>query len=176
MKREQTIRDWFGAVRAAADEAAKKLETIPGSVQEVKTSILFCQYLCDRLTPQIVDADGLPVETAEEIQKKIYSELMEDAIAGIWSETENMEMAVFLYDCTGGVRDVPVFSSMLGRALEQDVLDKKVQVLMMSADREMESFAGRRKVLRTPPERESSEDEPPSWLDEFEYIDWVITH
>ena len=176
MKREQTIREWFGAVRAAADEAAKKLETMPGSVQRVKASILIRQYLCDRLTPQIADAEGLPVETAEEIQKEIYSELMVDGIAGIWSETENMEIAVFLHDCIGGVREVPIFSSMLGRVLEQDVLDKKVQELMMSSDREMESFAGRRKALRTPPERESSEDEPPPWLDEFEYIDWVITH
>ncbi len=176
MKREQTIRNWFGTVRDAADGAAKKLETMPGSVQEVKTNILFRQYLCDRLTQQIADADDLSVETAEDIQKEIYSELMEDAIAGIWSDTENMETAVFLYDCTAGVREVPVFRSMLERALQQDVTDEKVQEMTTSADREMESFVGRRKALRTPPESERSENEPPPWLDEFEYIDWVITH
>ena len=176
MRREQTIRNWFGAVRAAADEAAKKLETMPGSVQAVKVSILIRQYLCDRLTQQIADSDGLPGETSEEIQKEIYSELMEDAIAGVRSETENMETAVFLYDCTAGVREVPVFRSMLERALQQNVTDEKVQEMMTSADREMESFADRRKALRTQSESERSENEPPPWLDEFEYIDWVITH
>ena len=175
MKREQTIRDWFGAVRDAADTASECLEAPVGTVQAVKANILIRQYLCDRLAAQISEADGLSGETSDEIRKEIYSELMEDAIAGVWSETESMETTVFLCECSNGVREKAIFDRLLQEALPESTQETAAAVRTL-ADQELERFAGKRKALHVPVARERNEDEPPPWLDEFEYIDWVITH
>ena len=78
MKREQTIRDWFGAVRDAADTASECLEAPVGTVQAVKANILIRQYLCDRLAAQISEADGLSGETTDDIRGRYSGSVVGD--------------------------------------------------------------------------------------------------
>ena len=53
MKREQTIRDWFGAVRDAADTASECLEAPVGTVQAVKANILIHRLGDDPLSKRV---------------------------------------------------------------------------------------------------------------------------
>ena len=178
MKNETILRDWFGAVRAAADDLlAARLESSLSSARWVKAQILLRQYMRDGLEERIAEAEGVGSGDAEAICRDIYSELMEDVLGGMVSEEDTIEVSMFLYECTNGVRDKEIFSSLLGRALEKDIVDEESAALMTQADREMERHTELRKAANMPQkEPERNEDTPPPWLDEFEYIDWVITH
>ena len=176
MNRENVKREWFGAVRSIAESSGKKLkeESVLTPVQAVKLDILLRQYLCDGLADLISESEKVSTEEANNLQKDIYSELIEDAIAGVWSETENMETAMFLFDCTKGVRTERRFSALLKEILS-GADSEGTQALMTEMDKDITEFSEKRKALRQP-KKSSSDDEPPPWMDEFEYIDWVITH
>ena len=177
MNRETVKREWFGAVRSAADSSGKKLreESALTPVQAVKLDILLRQYLCDGLADHISESEKVSAEEADSLQKDIYSELIEDAVAGVWSETENMETAMFLFECTKGVRMESWFSALLKKILSEAGSEEAAQALMAEMDKDITAFSEKRKALRQP-KKSSSDDEPPPWMDEFEYIDWVITH
>lgn len=184
MMSKKSVREWFGATRSAADGAAKALAgaSTAKAVGDVELRILLRQYLCDRLPALIVEADGVSADEAERMRRQIYSEIIEDAIAGVWTADENSELVMFLYECTSGVEAEEVFSALLGRILVDDIPDGAVDAVRAAADAEMREFAdSRRRNRLQPPEPEPSaawedESEPPPWLDEFEYIDWLMTH
>ena len=88
-----------------------------------------------------------------------------------------METTVFLCECSNGVREKAIFDRLLQEALPESTQETAAAIRTL-ADRELKRFAEKlkkRKALRTPVTRER-DDEPPPWLDEFEYIDWVMTH
>ena len=177
MNTETVKREWFGAVRSAADSAGEKLKKKSAltPLQAVKLDILLRQYLCDNITEHIMDGENYSVEKTKELQKDIYSGLIEDAIAGIWSEPENMEITMFLYECTKGVESESLFAARLEEILPLDDSTEIMLAMMAGMDKDIEDFTSKRKE-RWMPKKSSNEDEPPPWLDEFEYIDWVMTH
>ena len=142
MNRETVKREWFGAVRSAADSSGKKLreESALTPVQAVKLDILLRQYLCDGLADHISESEKVSAEEADSLQKDIYSELIEDAIAGVWSETENMETAMFLFECTKGVRMESWFSALLKKILSEAGSEEAAQALMIGLYIAMDSF------------------------------------
>ena len=187
MMKEDAVRDWFGALRDAADAGLKKIDegrrdssdTNSGrkdSVRTVKTRILLLQYLCGRLEKTLADAEGLDAESAEKIKGQLYSELMEDAVAGIWSDEENVEIAMFLYKCTNGLIKEKGFVSALEEALGSSVPEETGRAAAETADQVFMSFAERKKAPKAPDEKSRNSDDPPPGLDEFEYIDWIMTH
>lgn len=175
MIKETALRDWFGAVREIADEAAENTGIENASAfTRVKVNILLRRYLCKDLAERIMETDGTDKNTAEEMQKQINSEQMEDAAAGIWSENESAESAMFMYDCIYSLLDASDFISLLKRALKKEISDETALAVKELADRRMDEYCAVRK--KPPVKYERNEDDPPEWLDEFEYIDWVITH
>ena len=178
MKNEKILRNWFGAVRGTADALlADRAETPFSSPRWVKAQILLRQYMRDGLEERIAEAEGVGSGDAEAICRDIYSELIEDVLGGVRSAENAMEVSRFLHGCTEGVRDKEIFTDLLRRALEEDVPEGEAAALMGAADREMEHYAEQRKTARAPqPGPKRSGDEPPPGMDEFEYIDWVITH
>ena len=64
-------REWFGAVRSAADSAGEKLKKKSAltPLQAVKLDILLRQYLCDNITEHIMDGENFSVEKTKELQK-----------------------------------------------------------------------------------------------------------
>ena len=101
MKHDDLVRLWFGAVRAAADEGEKEVpEDLKLSpLQKAKLHILTRQDLSDFLWLSIRSTEDLSTEAADSVWEDMYSGLMEDAIAGIWSEQENLELAQFMRLC-----------------------------------------------------------------------------
>ncbi len=127
----------------------------------------------------IRSVEGVSGRTANEIWEAMYSELMEDAIAGVRNEADNGEMLRFLSQCSegiGGTEDFcAYFGMILGEALppppERDALALRVKG---EADKQLNIFIRERKEqLR---QNDPSPDGPPPGMDEFEYIDWVMTH
>ena len=178
MNSERIMREWFGAVRAAADKAAEFTDSAALSeLSRRKVSMLLRQYLFDGLDARIIEAEGLPAAEAEKICKDIYTDLMEDIIAGVWSPEETMETAMFLRECTNGVTDENIFRTLMEKALGTAADPDTAEKLREEAGRKLNKFFEYRKKENQPePPRQRRDDEPPPWLDEFEYIDWVITH
>lgn len=154
MMSKKSVREWFGATRSAADGAAKALAgaSVAKAVRDVELKILLRQYLCDRLPALIVEADGVGAAEAESMRRQIYSEIMEDAIAGVWTADENRELVMFLYKCTSGVEDEAVFSALLDRILEDDVPDGTVDDMRAAANDKMQEFADARRRERLRPQ------------------------
>ena len=148
MNNEVAVREWFGAVRAAADKAIGELADPPGpnTLRRVKTDMLLRQYLRDGLELRVAQGEGVGRKEAAGICREIYSELMEDAMAGIWSPNEDGEIIRFLDMCTVGVSKPGMFAELLRRALDSDVTDDLASSLMHTADQELECFAMQRKT------------------------------
>ena len=66
-------------------------------------------------------------------------------------------------------------NALLKKILSEAGSEEAAQALMAEMDKDITAFSEKRKALRQP-KKSSSDDEPPPWMDEFEYIDWVITH
>ena len=178
--KEDLVRTWFGAVRDAADEGERELPAdLPlRPVQRAKLRILLRQDQSDFLSLSIRCLEDIGSEAANAVKEQMYSELMEDAIAGIWSAEENMELLRFLGLCTEGIGDTATFCELFRKALgeesvstlpEPDALGARVKA---RADRHMARYMKEREKQRP----EEDDDSPPPWMDEFEYIDWCITH
>ncbi len=177
MNRETVKREWFGAVRSAADSSGKKLreESALTPVQAVKLDILLRQYLCDGLADHISESEKVSAEEADSGRAHIYTQVTEIALACGLLLKKNMETAMFLFECTKGVRMESWFSALLKKILSEAGSEEAAQALMAEMDKDITAFSEKRKALRQP-KKSSSDDEPPPWMDEFEYIDWVITH
>jgi|GEM_PF-6351110 len=181
--KENLIRLWFGAVRAAADagESALPEKMSLSPLQKTKLQILLRQDLCDSLAHSIQNAEGIGSDMANQIYKTIYSELMEDAVAGVWNEEENLDLACFLSQCSEGVANAEVFCASFrsildqGDAGAQQELDAMALQIKNSEDKRLNTFIKARERQNAPKpaiERES----PPPGMDEFEYIDWLISN
>ena len=177
MNTEEMKRAWFGAIREVAGKTGKGLKekAVLSPVQAVKLDILLRQYMCDGLTDSIRASENITAEKAEELQKDVCSELIEDVIAGIWSEIENIETAMFLYECTKGARPESLFSARLREVLLKDDIEEEMQAVTAEMNREMQHFIDQRRK-RWQTTETSNEDDPPPWLDEFEYSAWVMAH
>ena len=179
--KEQLIRLWFGAVRAAADagEAELPAKMALSAVQRAKLRILLRRDGCDLLSLVIRSTENVSSDTANEIWAAMYSELMEDAIAGVWGEEENMALARFLALCSegiGGREDFCAYFRMITGeddlpGSERDALALRVKD---RADKALDTFIKARKEQTR--DRPARDDGPPPGMDEFEYIDWIITH
>ena len=150
MNNEMLMREWFGAVRAAADKAVGTLADppAPNTPGRVKTDILLRRYLRDGLELYVVQSEGVGRGEAAEICDAVCSELMEDAMAGIWSPGESMDFARFLLLCTDGASRPGTFAELLRRALNADVAATDAEGLRNTADRELAAFAAQRKASR----------------------------
>ena len=178
MNSEHIMREWFGAVRTVADKAAAMPDsTVLSEVSRRKVSMLLRQYLYDTLESRIIQIEEIPSAEAGKMCKEIYTELMEDIIAGVWSTEENMEIAMFLYECKNGVTDDNTFRMLTEKAFGKNIASDTTKKLQEEARRELDLFCEHRKkqnLLKKTKLRD--ENEPPQGLDEFEYIDWMITH
>ncbi len=180
---EDLVRIWFGAVRGAADAGEREIPcTEPlDRLQKALLRILIRQELCDLLSLVIRSAEGIREEAANAVWEKMYSELMEDAVAGIWSEEDNLALARFMSLCAEGIGDAETYCVYFLRALGsedrslRDVSDPIALRVKETANRHLDAFIKARKEQRAEKTR-ARDDEPPPWLDEFEYIDWVMTH
>ena len=180
---EDLARLWFGAVRGASDAGEREIpETEPlDRLQKALLRILIRQDLCDGLSLSIRSAEDIGADAANGIWRTMYGELMEDAIAGIWSEEDDLALVRFMSLCAEGVGDTETYCAYFLRALggEDGELRRASDPIAVrvkeTADRRLDAFIKARKALRDAksPRRD---DEPPPWLDEFEYIDWIMTH
>lgn len=150
MSNENIVREWFGAVRAAADKAEEMLADPPArnTPARVKTDILLRHYLRDGLGMYIVQSEGIRRMQAEEICENIYSELIEDAMAGIWAPNDSVGFMRFLTTCTNAVCNSQMFRELLSRALDADVTEREAKSVMETADQELAHFAAERKARR----------------------------
>ena len=179
---EKLVRLWFGAVRAAADAGERELPEgmVLNSLQKAKLRILIRQDQCDGLSLCIRSTEGLRADAANRIRDAMYSDLMEDALAGVWDESGSLELARFLSLCTEGIGDTATFCSMFRSALGEDGAaalpdpDAAAKAVKTRADKHLGEFITERKKELSP--ASSGEDGIPPWLDEFEYIDWIHTH
>ena len=181
MDRESLTRIWFGGVRAASDageaEIPKSVRLSP--LQRAKLRILLRRDACNLLTLCIQSAEHIPIQTAKEIWERVYTGLMEDAVAGVWSGEENLELVRFLGLCSEGIGAeedfCDCFRLLLG--MKKGAADEKTDAAAVQAKRgaqkSLDAFIKERKRLK---DRAASDDGPPPGLDEFEYIDWQITH
>ena len=151
MDNELICREYFGAVRTAADKAIGMLADppAPNTLNRVKTEILFRQYLRDGLELRIGQGEGVGRKEAVELCEMIYSELIEDAIASIRAPKESMEIIGFLDLCSNCVTKMPIFTELLHRALGRDIGSEEATKLANEADLELEKFAAQRRVFRT---------------------------
>lgn len=177
------VRIWVDAVRDAADAGERE---IPGpeplnQLQKALLRISIQQDLCDCLSLSICSAEGIRDDASHAVWNKMYSELMEDAIAGLWSEEDYLEIERFMSLCSEGIGDTETYCAYFLRALGSEdeslrqVSDSIAVHVKKTADRRLDAFIKARKEQRDAksPRRD---DDPPPWLDEFEYIDWVMTH
>ena len=113
------MREWFGAVRTAADLAVKQLgeQTPLNAAQKRKADILLRQLLADELPELAAEAEGFDETRAQKLKKDVYSELMEDALAGTGFGWEDMELLRFLDACSRGVTAEEVFLERFGQVL-----------------------------------------------------------
>lgn len=176
---EDLVRIWFGAVRDAADAGERE---IPGAealsrLQKAQLRILIRQDLCDFLSLSIRSAEIISTPAANEIWQAMYSELMEDAIAGIWSEEDNLVLVRFLSLCSEGIGDTETYCAYYSQVLgHRDTVSDSVAVrVKKTADRRLDDFIKTRKE-QVRAKLPGKNDGPPPWMDEFEYIDWVISH
>ena len=180
---EDLVRIWFSAVRDAADAGEREIRDVEllSQLQRALLRILIRQDLCDFLSLSIRSAEDIGADAANRIKQTMYSELMEDAIAGIWSEEENLKLVHFLSLCAEGIGDTETYCEYFFRALggEDGSLRRTSDAI---AKRVKETAAGRLDVFikarkeQCGAKSRSRDDEPPPWMDEFEYIDWAITH
>lgn len=181
---ENLIRIWFGAVRDAADagEAELREGVALSALQRAKLRILLRQEGCDLLSLVIRSVEGVNGQTANQIWEIMYSELMEDAIAGVWNETESMELARFLSLCTEGIGGAEDFCAYFGMILGDILLpspardERNALALRVKdrADKALDAFIRAR--MKQTRKNDRTMDGPPPGMDEFEYIDWVMTH
>ena len=173
--REDLVRLWFGAVRAAADAGEAELPegTALSAVQKAKLRILLRQDACDLLSLVIRSTEGVAQSVANQIHEAMYSELMEDAIAGVWSDADNLELVRFLGLCSEGIGGAEEFCALFC-VVAGEGQDAAALRVKSRADKSLDAFIkGRKEQLRQNAPRD---DGPPPDMDEFEYIDWVITH
>ncbi len=178
---ENLVRIWFGGVREASDAGEKEIpETVRLTpLQRARLRILLRRDACDLLSLCIRKAENISMKEANEIWDSLYSELMEDAIAGIWNEEENLALARYLASCSEGIGDTEDFCSFFISALEgtetgtREEMEAVARHVKERSDKCLDTFIKERQKLQ---ERSGSDDEPPPGMDEFEYIDWVITH
>lgn len=176
---EDLVRIWFGAVRDAGDAGEQEIPEKESfsQLQKAMLRILIRQDLCDFLSLSIRKAEEIDSNTANQIWEAMYSELMEDAIAGIWSEEENLELVRFLSICSKGIGDEETYCENFSHVLGDENRGSDLLALRVkkTADRCLDDFIKARKGRRSAESRRQ-DDGPPPWMDEFEYIDWVITH
>lgn len=177
--REKLVRLWFGAVRDAADAGERSLpaDMVLSAAQRAKLRILLRQEGCDLLSLVIRSTEGVSSDTANEIWEAMYSDLMEDAVAGVWSEQENLELVRFLSLCSegiGGAEDLCAYFRMILGESPLPQQEQNAMALRMKdrADKALDEFIQARKAET----RRDEDDGPPPDMDEFEYIDWVMTH
>lgn len=179
MVREKLVRIWFGGVRDASDAGEREIpETESFSrLKKAMLRILIRQDLCDFLSLSIRSAEDISMAAANAIHDVMYSELMEDAIAGIWSEEENLTLVRFLSLCAEGIGDTETYCEYFSRVLgdENRGSDPLTVRVKKTADRRLDDFIKARKERRSAESR-SRDDGPLPWMDEFEYIDWQMTH
>ena len=181
MTREKLVRIWFGGVRSTSDAGERELPEAMcmTSLQRAMLRILLRQDACDLLSLCIRETENISMKEAKEIRDSLYCELMEDAIAGIWSGEENLMLARFLESCSEGIGDTDdfctFFLSALGESRSEDgqEIDTIARRVKKNADECLNAFIQERRKLQIGTD---SEDGPPPGLDEFEYIDWLITH
>jgi hypothetical protein len=154
MNYENIVQEWYGAVHEATDKALATLANPPAenTVAKVKANILLCEYLCDALEFRAGRAEGFERSEAIALNKGIHSKIIEDAVAGIWSQEESQEITLFLYLCIENRHSValskPMFTELLQRALNADITAEAGALVMETADRVLDRFAEQRKVLR----------------------------
>lgn len=182
MRDERIAREWFGAVRDAADRAVKALEERQSinPHQHRMADILFRQLLSNEMTERFPEAEGMDDAQSETLRRMVYSELIEDALAGTGMGSDDMALAVFLSACSEGAWSeefyLKRFRDVLGRGvIPDDGIAELAGETRMIAERQLEAFAKHRQERRAPkPIRYV--DGPPEGMDEFEYIDWQISH
>ena len=163
-----------------AQEAFAKYVT-EGSIQEAKMKILFCikggRYLPSHIAwEEKYDKD----EECIKLGQKILNEALEEAMQGNWSEAEKTELNEFLEECKTECKTKDELYVTVNKALahiqDADVLkeaDELAKHWLENIRMELCNYDFRRDLIY----QESDEgSDPPPWLDEFEYIDWNITH
>lgn len=148
MNREEIKREWFAAVRDAADTTIGKLPAPPamGTLSRVKTDILFRQYLYNGLFFVLGRAEGLDRMTSMSICEEIYTDLIEDVVSGLYDPKESMEVMGFMKLCSDSLSKPAVFAELLRRASGSDISDAEAASLKTSADQELARFAEIRKA------------------------------
>lgn len=177
MDHGKSVCKWFAAIRGAADGAVEDLTAVfePNDTQKRKADILLRQFLCDRLPARIMEVEGLDAERAEAVRRDVYSRAIEDALAGSGYSDDGIELAMFLRCCLDGVEDEAAFRARLAEALG-DGTEAVTAASEQAREAAWAKLVAQTRKKEPRPERESRDDEPPPWLDEFEYIDWLITH
>ena len=136
---EERVKFWHNAVYDAAEFALGELKKVTklDRLQETKARLLFRQYLCDTLEDRIVYFDDVDSDEVEKMYEEIYPDLIYGAIAGIWGEREQDDLTRFIFVCANGVSDESSFTKVLRDIVSFDVTEKKAQMYMDAADREM---------------------------------------
>ncbi len=180
-EQENLVRIWFGGVRAASDAGEREIPEAMclKPLQRARLRILLRRDACDLLSLCISAAESISRKEANKVWDRLYSELMEDAVAGIWSGEENLALARYLESCSEGIGDTEDFYAFFLSALgetgsgnrqETETVARQVKT---SADACLNAFIRERRNRQS---QGTSGDEPPPGLDEFEYIDWQMTH
>ena len=179
LHRQEAIRVWTDELRNMTEFALKELdETCPlTQLQKVQARILFRQFVCDRTSRVILFAEGFRLEEEEKIAGPIYRQLMGEVFP---EGCELPELVRFRDLCLQGVCRDGLFhiclKQLLGSSCRANAqgFASLADGLMTVMDKRIKTYEKRREQLRR--SQEVRDNEPPPDMDEFEYIDWVITH
>lgn len=112
---------------------------------------------------------------------EIMANVLEEELSGSWSEEEKQEFKKFYEECPDYFEPIEELYAFVKNILP-DVQDNEIMEKIYKEARywhdsikaNFETFQMSRKSKFIKDDDEGSE--PPPWLDEFEYIDWMITH
>ena len=181
---EEKVRFWYNALITASNIGVSGMEEIASHDRLclAKIRLLWRYHAAEMLHVHIYDGERFEKwENCEKIAGEALAESVKDVMTVGWSEEEKKELESFASECSRGAYDSRALKALLRNALSGSG-DDAIREAEEMADRcidyvrfETYSFENDRKGDVMEPLRSDSSEPPPD-MDEFEYIDWQITH
>lgn len=183
--KDTKVQYWHDVLETVSDIGVSGLEYYTGGnrLTLAKLMILWRHHSGTHFAVHVRSAEVYDSwERCVEIAEKALQLSIRDVLSAGWSATETAGLRSYIAECAQGAYDSEDIKRLLRGALS-DIYDEK---MLKEAEEEALSCIDyvRFKTYSLEEERRdevtsdsrSGSSEPPPWLDEFEYIDWQITH
>ena len=154
-----------------------------GSLQNVRLKLFLCRLLRTYLSMFVYEGElYLEYEECREIAEKVTEKLTKEAVSLLAVPEDEPEINAYLQKLDDNIYEDPDFSRLALEAVEgvqlpvtEEAFLKEMRDCRWSINNGLYSIRDERKEMNEAPYK-YNDSEPPPWLDEFEYIDWVMTH